>query len=406
MDLLDILIILAKQKRFIIKTILLFILLATIYAFFATPIYKSTLTFMPPIPQQSSQSSSILAALGGGLEDVAVSLLGISAPSDLIVGLAQSRVVVDSAIDKTGFAAHWSPGFLKKMIMGIQRFLGFASRPPLRVTVRERFMEMLDVVSNPKSGIIALSFSDVSPDFAAKVATAMFDELRDYMQNQLISQTTAQRMFLEAQLKEVLPLLAEAEQKLTAYQTKTGILDVTAQGSALMTEMAELRARVAIKEVELRAAQQSGTARNPEVRRIQAELAEMRKQLQKLESASGRLAPSEVGLQDIPDAALEYMRLMRDFQFQETVYNMLLKQYESARILEAQEPLIIQLVSPAEVPEKRDSPKRKLIISLAGVLGLFWALIGTLIRHSLADSSLAVKKLRLRELLRMKSSRK
>lgn len=404
MDFLDFLIILAEQKRFIVKTCLLCVLLALLYAFGVTPLYKSSLLLMSPLSQQQtspvSRLSSVLG-LGSEVANIALSAAGVSLPSDLIVGIAESRTVIDAVMTRTNFSCKvQKEGFistLKTFIMGKEE-----TTPPFLEDIREHFMERLQIVPNPLTGIITFSFRDPSPDFAAEVVTTLFEEVQNCMEKQLITQASHQRFFWEKQLTETLPLLADAEQKLMAYQVKTGIIDVSAQGNALMTSLVKLRAELAVKEVELKAARQFGAAKNPQVQMIEAEIKEMRNQLQVLESASGTAAPSQSGLQDLPSVSLEYIRLMREFKIQEAIYEMLLKNYEGARISEAQEPFIIQLLAPAEIPQKKDSPRRLFILFLALFLGIFVGFTGAFFRvfWSTSKEGFAVKKKILRQRLR------
>lgn len=68
----------------------------------------------------------------------------------------------------------------------------------------------------------------------------------------------------------------------------------------------------------------------------------------------------------------EYIRKMRDFKFNEALYNILLKQYETARLDEAQDPVFLQTIEEAIPPEKRVKPKRMMIVMIATVTGFFF----------------------------------
>ncbi|NCC97463.1 MAG: lipopolysaccharide biosynthesis protein, partial [Synergistales bacterium] len=144
--------------------------------------------------------------------------------------------------------------------------------------------------------------------------------------------------------------------------------------------------QVTAKEVELRSTQTFATANNPRVKQLQAELSSLKQQLKRMEASTGSTSPSDISLKDLPDAGLEYLRLMRDLKFHETLYGMLLKQYESARISEAQEPSVVQVLSKAEPPELKDKPKKKLIVVLATVLGGFIGVFGAFLKEFAANA--------------------
>jgi len=78
----------------------------------------------------------------------------------------------------------------------------------------------------------------------------------------------------------------------------------------------------------------------------------------------------------IPEAGMDYARKLRDVKYQETIFEVLAKQYESAKLDEARQGAVIQVVDPAVVPDKHVAPKRILIILGAMIAGL---LLGVLI---------------------------
>jgi uncharacterized protein involved in exopolysaccharide biosynthesis len=73
----------------------------------------------------------------------------------------------------------------------------------------------------------------------------------------------------------------------------------------------------------------------------------------------------------VTEAGLEYVRKMRDVKYNEAEFALLSKQLDLARLDEAREGSIIQVVDPASTPDKRSSPHRTLIVLAAGAAGLF-----------------------------------
>jgi uncharacterized protein involved in exopolysaccharide biosynthesis len=74
---------------------------------------------------------------------------------------------------------------------------------------------------------------------------------------------------------------------------------------------------------------------------------------------------------------LENIQLLREVKYQQMLFEMLAKQYEVARLDEAKDAAIIQVLDPAIEPERNAKPKRAIIVvvaSLAALLiGVFWA---------------------------------
>ncbi|EFC90801.1 lipopolysaccharide biosynthesis protein [Dethiosulfovibrio peptidovorans DSM 11002] len=394
-DLLDLLLVLARRKWFIIKTTFIFAVLAIAYALLATPIYRAETQVIPP--QSGSGAMAALAQMG--VPDFAAGMLGVTTPSDTLVAIVKSRPVLDKVIDKFGLMDREpEPGplpveaikeginTLKEKLLPSKESASEEEKPKFRSDIRRGLANATSATADTKSGIITISVSDTSPDLAAEIANEYVAQLQELMQSLAFSQASQQRLFLEDQVKDAQYNLLQAERNLSEYQIRTGILDVGEQTSAVMEGLIKLRAEVTAKEVELRSTQTFATANNPKVKRLQSELASLKEQLKRMEASTGSTMPSDISIKDLPDAGLEYLRLMRDMKFNETLYGMLLKQYESARISEAQEPSVVQVLAQAEPPERRSKPKRKLIVVLATVLGGFIGVFGAFLKEFAANA--------------------
>lgn len=380
-DLLDLLLVLARHKLFIFLTTTLFAVVAIVVALLSTPIYQGTTRLVPP--SGGSGAAAMLAQMG--VPDFAAGSLGLKTPGDLIVSIVKSRTVADGIIARFNLMERYETEFADN--------------------ARAAVSANLSAQADPKTGIISLSYQDEDPALAAEITNAFVDELRTVLQGLSITQASQQRLFVEEQLKKAQLDLIRVEDALREYQKATGILDAGAQATALMEAVANLRAEVAAKEVALRSARTFGTTQNPQVQRLQAELAGLRDQLARLEAQSG----TEVGLvplKNLPDAGLEYARLLRDLKFNETLHGLLLRQYEQARMSEANEPTVIQVVDEAVVPDKRIKPKRTLMVVLATVLGGFISLFGAFVldflRSAKADPSRSAKVTALKEALSLR----
>ena len=397
-DLLDLLLVIARRKNFIIKTTVTFALIAVIYSLVATPSYRAETKLIPP---QGSGGGTMAALASMGVPDFASGMLGVKTPSDLLVAIVKSPPVLDQVIDKFNLINRETPAnpISEAFSDGIEKVTsyvktGILKQPetkdkegPTRAKVRRSLSDATTAAADTKSGIITISVSDTSADLAADMANAYTKSLQDIMQKLSLSQSSQQRLFLEEQVKEEQLLLLKAEQNLSDYQRETGILNVGAQTTAVMESLAQLRGQMTAKEVELQSASKFATKNNPQVRKLQAELSSLTRQLKQMEASTGKTMPSEISLKDLPDAGLDYLRLMRDLKFHETLYGMLIKQYESARISEAQEPSIVQVLFAAEPPEERFKPKRKLIVVLATVLGFFISIFGAFIKEFASNAA-------------------
>jgi uncharacterized protein involved in exopolysaccharide biosynthesis len=75
----------------------------------------------------------------------------------------------------------------------------------------------------------------------------------------------------------------------------------------------------------------------------------------------------------------EYLRKLRQLKYNETLYELLSKQYELAKLDEARDAVVIQVIDRAVPPERKSRPQTALIVLLATgagfVLAVFVALL-------------------------------
>ena len=94
-------------------------------------------------------------------------------------------------------------------------------------------------------------------------------------------------------------------------------------------------------------------------------------QLEKLEAGQGSGQDPLNPAGGMPQARLEYMRLLREAKFNEYLYGLLQKQFEMAKLGEVKDAAVIQVIDDAVPPQVRFKPKRRLMVMLAAVLGFF-----------------------------------
>ncbi|UCG63668.1 MAG: hypothetical protein JSW12_13435, partial [Deltaproteobacteria bacterium] len=144
------------------------------------------------------------------------------------------------------------------------------------------------------------------------------------------------------------------------------------QTEAAIKALADLRAQITAREVQLGVMKQFSTPSNPDVLRIKDELRELKKQLSMLETKGPNPETDALpSLSEAPTIGLEYVRLKRKALTEEKVFELMTQQYEIAKIDEAKEDITFQVIDRAIPPEKRVKPKRKLNVMLAGIVSLF-----------------------------------
>jgi uncharacterized protein involved in exopolysaccharide biosynthesis len=337
---------------------------------------------MPPGGDSRSGAAAVLAATGLG------ELAGGfgATQGDTVVGITKSNVVLDRVIDKNGLLTRESKGF---SIIGAVKGL-FASsdgekKPKMRTRVRAGLSEQIQSAADKKSGIISVSVSDTSPEMAVQLAQSVFDETLAVMQNVAVTPSAQQRLFIEEQLKENNKALAKAENDLSAFLKDTGMSSPSGTPSDIGS-LGALQARMVAKEIEIKAARRFATDANPQLKKLQAEYNAIKKQFEDNKGLTAAASPTG-DVKNITESSLQYAALFREYKFRESLVTILLRQYETAKIREAQDPVVIQLLSPPTIPEIRSKPQRKKIVVLATLLGGFLAVFAAFTRHFLSLSA-------------------
>jgi len=359
---LDLLTIIARKKFYIVGIPLLAGIIAGGLSLLMPNIYTGTASVLPP--QQSQSGSSAILGQLGALGGMSGSALGLKNPSDLYIGMLNSRTVADRIIDR----------------FKLQSVYGTKTLTDTRLTLSSS-----STIGSGKEGIIVIDVKDKDPKRAAALANGYVEELQRLTQTLAITEASRRRLFFEKQLMQSKQLLVDAEVSLKVTQEKSGLIQLNGQAEALIKSSADLRAQIASKEVALSAMQTFATGSNPEYMRARQELVGLREQLRKMESGlnqgSGDLL---VGSGRIPEAGLEYVRRVRDVKYAETIFELMSKQFEIAKLDEAKDSSIIQALDVAIVPDKKSKPNRGVIvvstILFVGILTMFWILASEFLR--------------------------
>jgi tyrosine-protein kinase Etk/Wzc len=357
-NLLELLIVLAKNKRMILSVTFGAAALSTIVSLLLPNIYTATAKVLPPQQSQSS-AAMLLGQLGGLAGLVGGSAVGIKNPNDLYVGMLKSRTVADNIIGRFDFQKVYDEDTM--------------------VETRKEFARNSAITAG-KDGLITIAFDDENPERAAAAANAYVDELDKLTQSIAVTEAAQRRLFFERQLQQAKKDLGDAEVALKLTQEKTGLIMLDSQGRAIIEAVATLRGQIAAKEVELQAMRTFATEKNSEYVRTRQQLAALQSELTKLERAqiSGGgdvLLPTG----KVPEAGLEYLRKLRDVKYSETVFELLAKQFEIAKLDEVRDAGLVQVLDRAITPDKKSKPHRALIVLfatlVAAVVGVVWAML-------------------------------
>ena len=353
-SLIDVLTQLAYRRWLIAKVTGIAVLAGVILSLVLPVRYSATTKIMPPQQTQSTASMLMMNQLtgvgGGSLAALAGGGLGLKNPSDIYVGLLTSRPIADAIIQKFGLMQVYHA---KDMTEARKKLAGYTE------------------VTSEKNGFIAVSVTDKDKRHVAEMANAYTDQLRNLTQSLAVTEASQRRLFYEEQLKQAKDALVAAELAFQLVQQQKGLVQLDAQAKAMIEGIAALRAQAAAKQVEVQALRSYSTEQNPDVQLAEKELTSLQAEESRLEQSNHAPGIAGLGLGNVPAAGLEYLRAAHELAYRQALFDMLMKQYDAARLDEAKEAAIIQVVEPAIEPDQKSAPKRALIVLLSTFVGFF-----------------------------------
>ncbi|WP_082661792.1 GumC family protein [Terracidiphilus gabretensis] len=379
---LDILLPLIGRLRVIAAVSLTLALIAFLVSFFFKNNYEATAVIMPPKQEQSISSLlsgqlGSLAALGGGSSGVGAAL-NLKNPNEIWVGLLRSRTMTSHLVDQFNLKAIYHKKYEQDAIKELIKHTE------------------IDIAKN---NLISITVTAHDPVFSSQLANAYVDELHRLNTTLALTDSSQRRAFFEQQLAQEKELVAKAETDFQETQKRVGIIQPNGQVDLVARNIAAVRAQIIGESAQLNVLGSYATPDNPEYQRLQSQIAGLQKQLGLLENSDRPSTPGDIEIptSKLPQSALEYTRKLRELKLQEDVYELLVKQFEAAKIDEARTAPLIQVVDNA-VPSERKSGPHRLLIGLAigalsFIIGVLWtsgeALIMVLKREPFIHSVLA-----------------
>lgn len=364
-----------SRRRTLLRSSLVGLLVAGVLAFLIAPEYESTTRLMPPDSQNvGAMALALLAGKGGeGLSSLAGDLTGMKSNGSLFIGILRSWTLEDRLIDSFQLRKVYRQATLKD--------------------TRETLANNTEISEDRKSGIISITVLDKSPTRARDLAHSYVEELNRLNAQLTTSAARREREFLEQRLQAVKVELDAAAKDLSTFSSQKSMLDVTEQGKAMVGAASAVEGELIATEAQLGSLRQIYTDNNYRITALEGRAGALRQQLEKLKGAptspgAANASPTDGDfptIRQLPLLGVRYLELFRRLKIQEAVFETLTKQYELAKVSEAKETPVVRVLDPANVPEKKTSPHRLLMMFAGLMLGFFAATVNVLASDRMAE---------------------
>ncbi|RJQ43506.1 MAG: hypothetical protein C4538_12060 [Nitrospiraceae bacterium] len=343
---LDYLIVLAKRKKLILKITLPVALITFLLTFFKYTFYHAETTILPPQGESRGMANQFMRDLGFLPEVSGTNYTR----QDLLVEILKSRTFNDRIIERFKLRNYYG---IKDSEKVRKMFLEDVSIEP-DLTEEKR----TNLLRGRQSPLIKIKVVNDNANRAADIANGIVEELKIFIKNLAVSETSKKRLFFEEQLKQAQETLMKSEDDMKTFQQSTGLLTAETQTEIVIKKIADLQAQIIAKEIELQIMKSYSTVSNPDVQRVEETVKAFKNELAKLEANERNGKNMLIPTGTIPSLGLDYKRKFRQLKFNEALYEILVKQYELAKVEESRDPILIQVIDKAIPPEKKSTIRK------------------------------------------------
>ena len=362
LSLLKKLVVLWHGRKLILFIALISFIASWIYASHLPLIYRASCYFLPPNQDMNRISSLTGSLMGnttaitperiGGVADLA-GLPQTVTSGQMILGIMRRNTVVDVIIERFNLMEVYKQTYKSRM--------------------RDLLLyNILETEEDTKSGIITVSITDEDPQRAADIANAFVETLQAKMLDLSLNEAVQRRIFFEEQVEKSREALNKAEAEMLEYQREGGSSMPETQMQERLRSITHVQQQIIYKNSEISALLTFARPDNPRVRAAQSQLETLTKELERLESEQRAATPN---------LSVEYQRHAMNLHLATAAYEVVLKQYENAKIDEAQGFFPLQVIDYATPPDFKFKPSKARIILVGTFLGMMLGVLIVVVRE-------------------------
>lgn len=351
-----ILLVLARRRKFIIGFVLTATLVAVVVVLVMPKWYQAKTSILPSQYDQPMGISGNFAqyALSSSGFDLPI----MATPSDVYATMMKSETVARAVIEENNLLTHY------RLASFQEGHLYLRDKTQIKIT---------------GEGVVELYFEDKDPQMAARVANSFITNLDRINRQVRAGKAKADKEFIEHRLLDTQAALDSARTALLTFQTENKAIDLEQQKDMALSAASELKARLVVTQVTLDIKKNIYSADHPEIRRLETEVGELKRQLATIEQGSSETPTYfTLALSEMPRLARRYAELKASVDIQTKVFDLLTSLHEEARIKEQKDTPTISVLETAYPPDLKFKPKRTLIVlvtfAAALVLAVFFAL--------------------------------
>jgi len=310
---------------------------------------------------------SVVAALGLALPGGAEGSYGSLDYGQLAIMVLNSRILLDPLVEE----------------FDIINKYGITEN--VRTVSRNAILNRAEYSYSRNTGVLTISFESIDPVYSRDMVNRMVELLNEWFLTRGGTTKQKQKDLLENKLAEVSTEIADLENQIQDFQRKYGVLTVEELAAAQSQVLADLRAQLVLKEMEIKNYTRFSKIEDPELLRLQSERDNIKELVEQNEARFGGL--------DLPALSLEFARLRMALDIQSRIFESLSEQYEITKLTLESQP-VFQILELAEAPDEKTSPSRSKICMIATLVAFIFSVFLAFILHSIKQLRSDPSKLR------------
>jgi len=366
LTLVDFIFTLFQRRKTMITVVFITGVLTAIMTFMVPKWFSAKVTLLPPSEEQMDLGiSSLISSLPVGGMGLGLGLGTLSDETNLYLALLNSRTVQETVIKRFDLQSTYKTKTMQETIKILSK----------NITIEINEDNTLSLTVRAKTP----SFCGKEDERSAKklctdMANFFIEKLDSVNKVVKLEKARRTRVFIEKRYLQNINDLKLAEDSLHVFQEKYGMVSLEEQTKAIISTIAEVKANLLMKEMEVGVLSLEKSPSHPELRRAQNELKQLQSQYNSLKQKSQAFTNGKANNEmlipfgNIPTIGLEFARLFRSVKIQEMLLEFIYPQYEQAKIQEEKDTPTVQILDPAVPPELKTKPKRMVMVAVSMIV--------------------------------------
>ncbi len=362
-DSLKTLMVLMKHKIFILTFVLLATAAAVVISLNLPNWYRATANVVPPNTENIMNQKSF-GGIGSALKDFGLTKLGGSSGGEnyTFMAILDSRSLKDSLI---------------KIFNLMQVYeIEDSSMEITRAELNNNMDITLEVEGN-----YTISFLDTDPERAAKMANTFVELANELSMKMFHAEIEDNLAYAEKRLLAIDSTLKVVADSLSRFSKKHQIFSPLEQAQAISVSLAEFKAQEIQYDMMYEFYKKKYGDSDPYTIMQKEMLDQVRNKIREIQFKPG--FAGNFPLDEASQVGYEYLRLYTDFETLSKVKAMLTPSFEKAKIDQNSKSRYLYVMDEARAPEKKDKPKRSLIVAGTFAGSFVLAVLMVLTIHSI-----------------------